>query len=78
VATQDRAWQRPRKNGNVDVFVTGGGVSMRLVGPTERVGTIVAAFAEATGVTPSFTEPLGRPAVIEGQTDIFEQLGASA
>jgi hypothetical protein len=74
VANENRAWQRTTKNGKTTAYACVNGNSIRLSGDGEVVRDVLAAFADKLDARLDF----GPPQVIEGQTDIYEQLGMQA
>lgn len=72
MANSGRAWQRTLKNGKTEAFVSvGDGVSLRVIAEQPFVADIVAEVRRLTGAA---IELHAAPPVIEGQTDIYEQL----
>jgi hypothetical protein len=74
VATDARAWQRTTKRGKTVAYARVGENSVRLSGDGDVVRSMLAQFSVKLGVVLDFSPP----EVIEGQTDIYEQLGAQA
>lgn len=74
MADDNRAWQRSAKNGKTVAYACVNGNSIRLSGDGDVVRALLAEFAVKVGAQLDF----GPPQVIEGQTDIYEQLGVQA
>jgi hypothetical protein len=74
VANESRAWQRTTKSGKTSAYVRVGDNSIRVSGDEDVVRKVLSSFAAGLNVE---LVP-GPPAVVEGQMDIYEQLGQQA